>query len=389
MTSNASTADIAIALCFVLNNHHTWGLCGKLNKYIFMKKAAKILCIIAMIIGLIWAVVGFFGTWIGGAVVGAVQETVENSESANATMEKSVSIMLRLLGSFVVVIIGGVLGIVGANKKPSLNPIILGILTFMCGYLLFPLSNYLAAALYLVAGLLLFLAGVTTKQVENIDDEQLRKKKLRLTITGIAMALVIAVISHFIFKDSSELQPNTSNTVAIEKQQEQSETSENLGIWEVAYFVDDFGEPTKDGYIRTEIKGTFSNDLTQNSKLGVRFIITDAEIIDMKFYQYNGNSPTVLYVETSYRLLVKDSKEKVHTLMAYHNHDRLSLTPMESKKLYQILLQGGAIKFNIVSSNDFSNRDTEYNFTIDNADGFENAVMKLIDSNEIDTRPAI
>ena len=70
-----------------------------------MKKAAKILCIIAMIIGLIWAVVGFFGTWIGGAVVGAVQETVENSESANATMEKSVSIMLRLLGSFVVVII--------------------------------------------------------------------------------------------------------------------------------------------------------------------------------------------------------------------------------------------------------------------------------------------
>ena len=354
-----------------------------------MKKAAKILCIIAMIIGLIWAVVGFFGTWVGGAVVGAVQETVENSESANATMEKSVSIMLRLLGSFVVVIIGGVLGIVGANKKPSLNPIILGILTFMCGYLLFPLSNYLAAALYLVAGLLLFLAGVTTKQVENIDDEQLRKKKLRLTITGIAMALVIAVISHFIFKDSSELQPNTSNTVAIEKQQEQSETSENLGIWEVAYFVDDFGEPTKDGYIRTEIKGTFSNDLTQNSKLGVRFIITDAEIIDMKFYQYNGNSPTVLYVETSYRLLVKDSKEKVHTLMAYHNHDRLSLTPMESLKLYQILLQGGAIKFNIVSSNDFSNRDTEYNFTIDNADGFENAVMKLIDSNEIDTRPAI
>ncbi len=354
-----------------------------------MKKAAKILCIIAMIIGLIWAVVGFFGTWIGGAVVGAVQETVENSESANATMEKSVGIMLKLLGSFVVVIIGGVLGIVGANKKPSLNPIILGILTFMCGYLLFPLSNYVAAALYLVAGLLLFLAGVTTKQVENIDDNQLRKKKQKLSIIAIAVALVVAVTSHLILKDSSGSQPYISNDVTVEEQLEQSETRDNLGIWEIAYFVDDFGEPTKDGYIRTETKGTFSNDLTQDSKLGVGFIITDAEIIDIKFYQYFGDSPTVLYVETSYRLLVKDSKEKVHTLKAYHNHDRLSLTPMESKKLYDILLQGGTIKFNIVSSNDFSDRDTEYNFTIDNADGFENAVMKLIDSSEIDTTPAI
>lgn len=389
MRSDISIADIVIVPCFVFNNHHTWGWCGKFKQIFFMKKAAKILCIIAMIIGLIWAVVGFFGTWIGGAVVGAVQETVENSESANATMEKSVGIMLKLLGSFVVVIIGGVLGIVGANKKPSLNPIILGILTFMCGYLLFPLSNYVAAALYLVAGLLLFLAGVTTKQVENIDDNQLRKKKQKLSIIAIAVALVVAVTSHLILKDSSGSQPYISNDVTVEEQLEQSETRDNLGIWEIAYFVDDFGEPTKDGYIRTETKGTFSNDLTQDSKLGVGFIITDAEIIDIKFYQYFGDSPTVLYVETSYRLLVKDSKEKVHTLKAYHNHDRLSLTPMESKKLYDILLQGGTIKFNIVSSNDFSDRDTEYNFTIDNADGFENAVMKLIDSSEIDTTPAI
>ena len=153
-----------------------------------MKKAAKILCIIALVIGIIWATVGFFGTWFGGAVVGGVQEAIQDSQGADATMDKSVNIMLRLLGSFVVVIIGGVLGIIGSDKKNSLKPIILGLLTFVCGYLLFPLSNYVAAALYLVAGFLLFLAGLTTKQVENIDDNKLGNKKLMLSLIGIGIA---------------------------------------------------------------------------------------------------------------------------------------------------------------------------------------------------------
>ena len=189
-------------------------------------------------------------------------------------------------------------------------------------------------------------------------------KKILFTTT------IISLLFRFCnFADSSG---NSGNSIE----------DDNFGIWEIAYFVDDFGEPTKDGYIRTEIKGTFSNDWTQNSKLRVRFIIESAEIIYIKLYEEYDSSPKVLYDKTSYRVLVKDSKEEVHTLQAYHNHDKLFFPSVESKKLYNILLQGGTIKFNIVSSDLLSSK---YNFTIDNADGFENAIIKLTGGSKIES----
>lgn len=349
-----------------------------------MKTAAKILCIIALIVGLIWATVGFFGAWVGGAFIASGKEVFYNdSAGADATMESSVNFMLKFIGSFIVIIIGGVLGIVGSKKAPSqMKLIILGILVYTSGWILFPLNNYVAAVIYIVAGLLLVVSGLNTIiQIENQTKEDEKKKKRMLTLISIGIMLLVAVVCSLLYGKSVEKQAKIIAESNIE--------GNNLGIWEIAYFVDDFGEPTKDKYIRTKIKGTFSNDLTQDSKLGVRFIITSEEIIEIKFYEYDGDSPNVLHSETSYRLLVKDSKEEVHTLQAYHDHDRLLFTPMESKKLYNILLQGGTIKFNIISSNAFSSRDTEYNFIIDNADGFENAIIKLTDGSKMDTKPAI
>lgn len=185
-----------------------------------MKKAAKILCIIALIFGLIWATVGFFGSWVGGAVIATGEEVFANdSASANETFETSANIMLRLLGSFVVVILGGVLGIVGASKEPSkLKPIVLGFLTFICGFLLFPLSNYVAAAIYLVAGLLLLIAGLTTKQ-------QVEIKQLIFALIGMGVVLAITMGGYFILKDG----PEKTNETLIEviESDEQIALSEN------------------------------------------------------------------------------------------------------------------------------------------------------------------
>lgn len=345
-----------------------------------MKKAAKILCIIALIIGLIWAIVGFFGVWFGGAVVGTVEGMSQNSQAAEATMGKSANIMIRLLVSFVVVIIGGVLGIVGAGKESSkLKLIIFGVLMFICGCLLFPLSNYVAAVLYLVAGLLLVLAGLTIKRVENTDT---KAESLVGAFISIGIVLVAVVGTYFVLKESSEKETKISNEVVIDEQQEQSDAIDNLGIWKIKYFVDDFGEATKEGYIATTIVGTFSNRMTRNSNLGVVLFITNEETIYMRLYEYDGNSPKVLQSETSYKVLVKDSKEEVHTLYAHHDYDELFFSSAESKKLYNILVKGGTIKFNIVASNKFESRAAEYNFTIDNADGLENTMTKLIRNNK-------
>ncbi|MDR3300966.1 MAG: hypothetical protein LBT01_00355 [Spirochaetaceae bacterium] len=129
-----------------------------------MKMAAKVLCIIALIVGLIWATVGFFGSWVGGAVSAAGKVLSNDSKGAASAISDTSMLMIRLIGSFVVVIIAGVLGIVGSDKKPAkLKTIILGLLTFICGCFLFPLNNYIAAVIYLVAGFLLLLAGLIVK----------------------------------------------------------------------------------------------------------------------------------------------------------------------------------------------------------------------------------
>jgi len=130
-----------------------------------MKTGSKVLCIIALIIGLIWATVGFFGNWFGGAVSATAKTLTSDAKGAKSTINESVNTMIKHIGSFIVVIIAGVLGIVGSDKKPAkIKPLILGLLTFICGCILFPLNNYIAAILYLVAGILLLLAGITAKK---------------------------------------------------------------------------------------------------------------------------------------------------------------------------------------------------------------------------------
>ena len=190
-----------------------------------MKTAVKILCIIALIIGIIWATVGFFGSWVGGAVVSTVEDMSQDSASADSTMEKSVNFMLKFIGSFIVVIIGGVLGIVGSKKAPSqMKPIILCILTYISGWVLFPLNNYVAAAIYLVAGLLLVLAGLTTKiQIENQTKEDEKKKKMMLIIISIGIMLLVTVGGCFMLKSKPEKQTDNTNETIIEEQVTQSE----------------------------------------------------------------------------------------------------------------------------------------------------------------------
>ena len=69
------------------------------------------------------------------------------------------------------------------------------------------------------------------------------------------------------------------------------------GIWKVSYYVDDFGEPTKEGYVFTRCTGKFSNSATTNSELGVEFIIDESNI-HIPLYEYNRNHPVKGYLNT-------------------------------------------------------------------------------------------
>jgi len=170
----------------------------------------------------------------------------------------------------------------------------------------------------------------------------------------------------------------------VEKKRKEAEEKErirlaninNTGMWSVSHYVDDFGEPTKEGYIRNTsyISGLFSNTATQNSALNVRFLISNSSDISIKLFEYAGNNPVKAYSSESYRVLVQDRDGKRLKLTATNYSDRLSFSKTDSRKVHNVLMKGGQIKFKIY---EIDTPTTEYDFTISKADWYENAYRKL------------
>lgn len=166
---------------------------------------------------------------------------------------------------------------------------------------------------------------------------------------------------------------------AAEKERIRLENLNNTGMWTVSYYVDDFGEPTKEGYIRNTnlISGTFSNTATQNSDLNVKFLITNSSDISIMLYEYAGNNPVKAYSSESYQVLIQDNDGNRLKLRATNYSDRLSFDKTASRQVHSVLMKGGTIKFKIYETD---TPTTEYDFTILKADWYENAYAKLKES---------
>ena len=169
----------------------------------------------------------------------------------------------------------------------------------------------------------------------------------------------------------------------IKKQLEEKEKEKirianlnNTGIWNVKYYVDEFGESTKDGYISCidDLDGLFSNSATQNSELKVRFLITSSTDVNFKLYEYADNNPVKAYSANEYRIFIQDKDGKRHKLIATNYHDRLSFGTSHSKIVHNVLKKGGTVKFSLY---EIDTPTSEYKFTIQNADYYDNAYRIL------------
>jgi hypothetical protein len=94
-------------------------------------------------------------------------------------------------------------------------------------------------------------------------------------------------------------------------------------------------------------------------------------------YEYARNNPVKAISSDSYVVLVQDKDGTRLSLRATNYSDRLSLKNSDANKLHTALMKGGAIKFRIT---DVETPTTEYEFTIQNADWYDNAYAKLIDN---------
>lgn len=147
---------------------------------------------------------------------------------------------------------------------------------------------------------------------------------------------------------------------------------DNLGIWGIGYYVDDFGDQTDEAYVSTDIMGTFSNSATTNSALGVRFLI-DKNSIRIQLYEYARNHP--IKGEGTVVFTARDAKGTQYSFETFNNDGGDNTALGDSyNTIMELLKSGGQIKF-IAVANRFGS-PSEYKFTIDNADFLDNALLK-------------
>jgi len=166
---------------------------------------------------------------------------------------------------------------------------------------------------------------------------------------------------------------------AEEKERIRLENLNNTGMWDVGYYVDEFGEPTKEAYIynKSPVMGTFSNSATENSMLRVSFLISNSGNIALQLYEYNRNNPVKAYSPDYYTVQVQDKDGNRIKLEAVNFSERLRFNPVGSKKIHNVLLKGGKVMFRIFEN---ENPINEYKFDLQNADWYENAYRKLKES---------
>jgi len=161
---------------------------------------------------------------------------------------------------------------------------------------------------------------------------------------------------------------------------------DSLGIWELNYFVDEFGDAANSGYITTShlVNGTFSNSATTNSILSVRFIITEYSVA-IKLYEYGRNHPVTVSKNypKEYEIHIKHNGEIIDYNIAGKNEsDRIEIGTIINPNMQRILttylnLQG-SMQFSIKEKSKYGVPST-YKFVINDVSpfGFSNAWKKL------------
>ena len=157
--------------------------------------------------------------------------------------------------------------------------------------------------------------------------------------------------------------------------------SNDFGMWMINYFVDEFGDPTSQGFIKTSINGKFGNSATTNSKLRVEFLISEGNV-SLQLYEYAGNHSVSGKIMTkTYKIqikhnekIVKGGRKNNKDFKATNYSDRMKVN--YSNELINLFSQGGKFKFYIIESGDYANGS--YSFQIDDAVGFSNAYRELI-----------
>ena len=153
----------------------------------------------------------------------------------------------------------------------------------------------------------------------------------------------------------------------------------SFGSWSLDYYVDEFDEPTSDGYVYnySMFLGTFSNSATTDSILQV-MLLADKSDITIFLYEYGRNlvkNSSSRYVE-EYDITMKTEDGTKHDLTGtiYCGGDRLFIDEKYESTVLEALKSGGTVSFYIVQSD---RTTTTYLFSV-STDNFAEKYAELI-----------
>ena len=152
----------------------------------------------------------------------------------------------------------------------------------------------------------------------------------------------------------------------------------NLGVWQIRYYVDEFNNPTTEGYITTKlyVEGTFSNSATTNSNLKVIWLI-DKDSVAIKLLEYGRNVVKSSYDATSYSIsmLDADGNKTSMTGTMYKGSDRIYIDSDFESIVLNALAKNGAVTFKITETGKYAS--SSYLFKMEDTSYFTNAYQQL------------
>ena len=169
---------------------------------------------------------------------------------------------------------------------------------------------------------------------------------------------------------------------AEKKEKYRLENINNLGMWRINHPVNQSGELNKNSYITNTnlIHGTFSNSETKNSKLSVKFIISDSSKISIQLFENAGSLPLKAWSDHTYIVLVQDKNGNNYKIKAINTSDRLKFDEKASIQFHNTLLKGGIVKMRI---HEYYNSGNNYQFSIKDANWYKNAFRILTTSKKL------
>ena len=174
------------------------------------------------------------------------------------------------------------------------------------------------------------------------------------------------------------LQSELESRITVAKNAAGASDPTNTGIWKIKYYVDEFNNPTTEGYITTKeyVKGTFNNSATTNSLLYVIWLI-DKDDVAIKLAEYGSNVVKSSYDTTYYSIVMldPDGKKVSMTGTMYKGGDRIYIDTSYESTVLEALKRNSSVTFKITEKGKYASSD--YLFKMEDTSFFENAYNML------------